>query len=146
MTHKVSFDIKTPDDFFHMVVIPQHDDFLANKSSSRHALLAIIVAFHMYEWANRRPFTPKHFQSKYPQNLALAEVFDLAKKITDGTKHFRRKKVKTRTQPGFNSGFDDGFERRKLMVGFPDGSEKSANWFLREMVDFWRKQEKDGAF
>lgn len=144
MTHTSSFDITTARDFFRMVVIPQHEDFLAENSSSRHALLTTIVVYHMYEWVNGRKFTVKHFQSTYPQDLALADVFELAKNITNGTKHFKSI-AKTRKQGGFSAGFSDGFAR-PLIVEFPDGREKSADMFLREMVDFWTRQGKTGAF
>ena len=98
----------------------------------------------MYEWVHRKKFTVRHFKSKYPQAASLSDVFELARKITNGTKHFKPK-AKTRTQKGFPSDFSDDF-RRPLMVEFPDGSEKSADRFLREMVDFWRVQQKSGAF
>jgi hypothetical protein len=93
---------------------------------------------------NGEKFTKERFKSTYPQDLELEGVFDEARKITNGTKHFKPR-AKTRTQRGFSPGFDEGFAR-PLMVKFSDGSEKSANWLLREMVDFWSKHEKSGAF
>lgn len=144
VTHTSSFDITTAGDFFRAVVIPQHEDFVANNFSSRHALLTTIVAYHMYEWVHRRKFTVSRFKSTYPQDPSLADVFELARNITNGTKHFKPK-AKTRTQKGFSSGFSDAFAR-PLIVEFPDGSEKSADRFLCEMVDFWGVQEKNGVF
>ena len=47
MTHTSSFDIKTADDFFRTVVIPQYEDFVDDELSVRHALLTTIVAYHM---------------------------------------------------------------------------------------------------
>jgi hypothetical protein len=138
MKHTSSFDIMTADDFFRRVLIPQYEDFTAKNSSSRHALLTTIVAYHMYEWVNGKKFTIEDFESKYPQNSALSRVFELAKNITNGTKHYRNK-AKTRSQTGFSSDFDNSFAR-PLMVEFPDGHEKSVDKFLGEMVDFWRKQ------
>jgi hypothetical protein len=151
VAHSSSFNIATAADFFRMVVIPQHEDFVANNASSRHALLAIIVAYHMYDWVHGTRFTVSDFKSTYPQDQPLADVFELARNITNGTKHFepkaktRTQKAKTRTQTGFSSAFSEAFAR-PLMVEFPDGSEKSADSFLREMVDFWRVQERNGAF
>jgi hypothetical protein len=146
VAHTSSFNIATAGDFFRMVVIPQHEDFVANNASSRHALLTTIVAYHMYEWVHpRTKFTVSDFKSKYPQDQPLADVFELAKNITNGTKHFLPEEAKTRAQKGFSSAFSDAFAR-PLIVAFPDGSEKSADSFLREMVDFWRVQEKNGAF
>jgi hypothetical protein len=147
VTHNSSFDIRTAGDFFRALVIPQYEDFVASNSSSRHALLTTIVAYHMYEWVHRTKFAVSHFKSTYPQDPSLADVFELARKITNGTKHFKpiKPKAKTRTQKGFSSGFSNAFTR-PLIVEFPDGSEKSADWFLCEMVDFWRVQEKNGVF
>ena len=35
------------------MIIPQHEDFREKNSSSRHALLTIILIYHMYEWGAR---------------------------------------------------------------------------------------------
>lgn len=144
MTHTSSFDITTAGDFFRKLVIPQYEDFVANNSSSRHALLATILAHHMYEWVHRQKFSVCHFKTTYPHTPSLSNVFELARKITNGTKHFKTK-VKTRIQKGFSSGFSHEFAR-PLMVEFPDGIERSADSFLCEMVDFWGVQQKKGAF
>ena len=50
MSHASSFNIRTARDLLHEIVIPQHEEFLANNSSSRHALLTIIMSYHLYEW------------------------------------------------------------------------------------------------
>lgn len=142
MTHTSSFDITNADDFFHKIVIPQYKDFMANNSSSRHALLSTIVAYHLYEWVHSKKFTIEHFKSNYPRNESLANVFELARNITNGTKHFKSK-AKTRTQKGFSSAFSNGFAR-PLVVEFPDGYEKSADKFLGELVAFWRDKFPQG--
>ena len=41
--------------------------------------------------------------------------------------------------------FSDGFAR-PLNVEFDDGRKQSADVFLRQLVEFWVQQEKDGAF
>jgi hypothetical protein len=136
MTHTSSFDIMAADDFFRKIVIPQHKDFVANNSSSRHALLTTIVAYHMYEWVHGNKFTIEDFNSRYPQDESLANFFELARNITNGTKHFMSRAI-TRTQKGFSSDFSDGFTR-PLVVKFPDGCEKSADKFIGKLVDFWK--------
>lgn len=98
----------------------------------------------MYEWVHRKKFDVRHFKSTYPQASCFAEVFELARKITNGTKHFNPK-VKTRIRKGFSSAYSDEFARA-LMVEFPDGREISADRFLFEMIDFWKVQKKKGAF
>ena len=64
-SHGSSFDIKTPSDFLRKIVIPQYEDFVAANSSSRHALLAIVVAYHMYDWVHQTHFTVEHFRTTY---------------------------------------------------------------------------------
>ncbi len=144
MTNSSSFGVANARDFFRQMVLPQYEDFLADNSSPRHALLVIIVAYHMYEWVHRRNFEVSHFESMYPSNKALANVFELARNITNDTKHFSLK-TQTRTQPGFSSGFNDGFAR-PLIVMLPDGKEQSVDIILRQMVDFWTQQENAGVF
>ncbi len=144
MIHNASFNIRTPRDFLHEMIIPQHEDFVQNNASARRALLTIILLYHMYEWVHRRKFTRDHFETTYPSEYGMADLFDLAEKITNGTKHFRPK-AKTQVQVGFSSGFSDEFER-PLNVEFPDGRHESADIFLRTIVEFWSRQERLGAF
>ena len=144
MPHESSFNIRTPRDFLHEMVIPQHEDFKVDNSSSRHALLTIILVYHMYEWVHRKPFNIRHFRSTYENNDCIAEMLELARKIANGTKHFSQK-VKTQVQGGFSSAFSDGFAR-PLNVEFDDERKESADIFLRRMVEFWIQQEKVGTF
>ncbi len=142
--HESSFTIRTPRDFLHEMVIPQHEDFIGENSSSRHALLTIILVYHMYEWVHGRKFCGNHFRSTYENESGIAEMFGLARKIANGTKHFLPK-AKTQVQVGFSSDFSDEFER-PLNVEFDDGRKESVDIFLRKMVGFWVLQEKVGAF
>lgn len=90
--HGPTFDITTARDFLHKIVIPQHRDFKKANSSSRHALLAMICAYHMYEWVHKEKFTRKHFKSVYRSEEDrdyMPELFDIARRIVNGTKHFK---------------------------------------------------------
>ena len=145
MPHSSSFGITTTDDFFREIVIPQYGDFLANNSSNRHALLATIVSYHFYEWVHHKKFTVKHFKSAYPQRASVADAFETAREITNGTKHYKNKCVKTHTQKGFSSDFSDSLAR-PLIIEVKAGIDKSADILLRELVDFWKDQKKSGAF
>lgn len=98
----------------------------------------------MYEWVHRKKFKLYHFNEMYPQASSLAEVFELARKIANGTKHFNPK-VKTRIRKGFSSEFSDEFAR-PLMVKVSNVSEISADRLLCDLVDFWKEQAKKGAF
>ena len=144
MAHASSFGITTAREFFQEIVIPHYGDFKSDNASPRHALSTTIFAYHMYEWVNTSKFTIADFTSKYPNDSELATVFDLARNITNGTKHFIPK-AETRTQSGFSSAFSSGFAR-PLIVKFPNGSETSADEFLEKMIAFWQRQADSGAF
>ena len=144
MTHEASFEIRTAQDFLREMVIPQYNDFISKNSSSRYALTAIILAYHMYEWVHcGRKFCPQFFKAKYPNDTGLVEKFDLARKITNGTKHFVSK-VRTQTQSGFSSEFSNAFAR-PLNVILNDGSMLSVDDLLRDIVEFWKKLDKCGG-
>lgn len=142
MTHQSSFGIRTPRDFLYEMVVPQYKEFTTKNSSSRRALIATILSYHMYEWVHRKKFTRAHFESNYPSENQKADIFDLARNIANGTKHFVNR-AKTHVGAGFSSGFSDGFAR-PLNIEFPDGTMISADRFLREMVEFWKRQEQLG--
>ena len=144
MSHQASFGIHNARDFLHELVVPQHDAFVADNSSSRHALLTVIVAYHMYEWVHGKKFTRGRFRTQYPNEQGLAATFDLARHITNGTKHFKPR-ARTSTQVGFSSDFSEEFAR-PLNVEYDDGTPESADVFLGKMVDFWTGQGAFGAF
>ena len=138
MPHSASFNVRNADDFMREMIVAQHDDFIRNNASARHALLAIILVYHMYEWVHGVPFSRTHFAKRYPSEPRIADYLELAKAITNGTKHFRSK-AKTRVQAGFSSDFSEDFAR-PLNLEFQDGAETSADQFLRTLVEFWNRQ------
>ena len=144
MNHESTFDIKTPNDFFKIVVLPQYEDFISKNSSQRHALLAILVTYHMYEWVNGTKFTVTSFKSKYSNYTGLSDTFEIARKIANGTKHFLPT-TQTKTQVGFSSSFSNAFAR-PLIIKFPNGSEKPVDMFLEDMINFWKKESHEGKF
>ncbi len=145
MTHTSSFDITNAKQYFSEMLLPQYNDFLEKNSSSRHALLTTIIAYHLYEWVHGNKFTQASFNQEYPDNESMSDLFEVARNIANGTKHFSNKPVRTRTQSGFSSGFSDGFSR-PLNIILVDGDEVSADKFLRQIVDFWKQQHAVGAF
>ena len=144
MVHTSSFDIINADAYFNEMVLPQYEEFINNNSSSRHALLSTIIVYHMYEWVHNRKFEQNDFRANYPVHQSLAIEFDVARKITNGTKHFKNK-VQTTTQKGHSTAFDNGFSR-PLIITYPNGMDESADIFLRKLVDFWKEQKRNGAF
>ena len=138
LPHTSSFDIESPSDFLYKIVIPQYKDFVSHNSSSRHALLAIMTAYHMYEWVHREKFTEDGFRAVYGDVGGMIETFNVARRITNGTKHFAQT-VRTRKQGGFSSEFSDEFAR-PLIIEFSDGKEQSVDILLRNMVGFWKSR------
>lgn len=117
------------------MILPQYEDFIGHNASTRYALLAFIVVYHMYEWVNpRKKFTKEGFQSRG---------------IVNGTKHFKptggQHSPKRHMQTGFPSAFSDEFAR-PLNIEAPDGKSESVDILLRKMVDFWKRQEQLGSF
>lgn len=145
MEHMSSFGLKNAGDFFHQMVIPQHEEFISNNASSRYALLTTILAYHLFEWVHGKKFTEDHFLEKYPSHQDMVTIFEQARNITNGTKHFKSKDTTTKTQSGFSSAFSDG-HARPLMVIYSDGSTASADQFLRTLIAFWKDQNSNGAF
>lgn len=144
MAHTSSFNITSANEYFNEMVLPQYEDFIKRNSSSRNALLTIILVYHMYEWVNKRKFKKEEFTTVYPNHSDLALDFDVARKITNGIKHFTSK-IKTKTQTGFSSGFSDAFAR-PLTIENQDGKEESVDKFLRRLVAFWEEQKNHGQF
>ena len=144
MKHHSSFGISTPHEFLRELVLPEYRAFIRRNSSARHALLTIILVYHMYEWVHGRKYTREHFNKAHPGEQQVAERFEIAAKITNGTKHFRSK-AKTRRQSGFKSGFSDAFAR-PLNVQFESGKEESVDRFLAALVGFWKRWAVDAGF
>ena len=84
----------------------------------------------MREWVNP--------ELSYPKDID--EMFKLAKKITNGTKHFKPR-VTTRVRTGFSSAFSDDFAR-PLNIEFPGNGELSADELLDKLVGFWKEQDQ----
>ncbi len=144
MPNPPTFEVQSSTQFFDLIVKPQHDDFVQNNSSSRHALLTIISAYHLYEWVHKEKFTCEKFKQKYPDDTELASEFDVARHITNGTKHCLTRPVSTSTQSGFSSGFSDGFAR-PLNITYDNGVSISADRFLRPLIYFWQKQKDNNS-
>ena len=151
MGHSSSFGITTPAEFFDQLLVPQHHDFLSDNASSRFALTCAIFGYHLYDWVNPTRVVQNNFRAdfeahyqRHPAKVHLAEMFDLTRRLTNGTKHFRNR-VGTGTQAGFSSAFSSDF-RRPLYVIRDDGSQIGADELLKEIVDFWTAERAAGAF
>ncbi|WP_063650531.1 hypothetical protein [Aliivibrio fischeri] len=139
MTNSSIFNIDTASVYFNELVLPQYDDFLKNNASSRYALPSIMSSHHLYEWVNGRKFTVNDFKLRYPDYSHLSEYFELARKLTNGTKHCANK-VNTKVQTGFSSAFSLGFSK-PLIVERDDGSYVSVDELLSSIIGFWKQQQ-----
>jgi hypothetical protein len=140
-THKTSFAITDAKLFLSEMVLPQYSDFTANNSSSRHALLTTILCYHICEWVNPKTYTLNRFNIRYPNHPDIGQYLDIARQITNGTKHFKEKPsdpVETFTKGGFSSEFSDAFARPLIIKTAKE--ELSADKFLRKLVEFWRSE------
>ena len=108
--HESSFAIRTASDFLYEMVVPQCEDFVANNASSRHALLAILLVHHMFDWAHGHEFSKARFLAEYPNDSKIADLFDLARNVSNGTKHFAPR-AQTSAGIGYSSAYSHAYER-----------------------------------
>ena len=105
MPHESSFAIRTARDFLYKIVVPQYVNFWGDNASSRHALLA----GHMYEWAHpKEGFSAKSFLRHYPDSAEIFGLLALARKVSNGTKHFAIT-AKTSAGTGWSSAWGDAW-------------------------------------
>jgi hypothetical protein len=136
----MAFDIRGPLDMLERVLLPTYEEFLANNASSRHALQATLVAYHLFDWVNKESFSDTAFRQRYrePEHVEMLGYFQIAQGLTNGFKHFEAPltgrgrtspRVVTSTQTGFSSDFSDEFAR-PLNV-----ADISADLLLRKLVE-----------
>jgi len=94
----------------------------------------------MFEWVTRKKFN--YNNSSLPPTINNA--FEIARKITNGTKHCIQA-IETKTQRGFSSDFSDDFAR-PLIVVQDDGTDLSVDRLIREIIDYWRGEKTAGKF
>lgn len=136
------FIIGSPDHFFADVVIPQYDRFLEANSDVGAAVCAIVVTYHMYEWATGQSFNRDRFSDLYPNEPSIVEKFDLARRVANGVKH-ANPRIETRAQTGFSSAFSNSFARPMKVIQ-DDGAEVSVDDLLASLMEFWNRQKNKG--
>jgi hypothetical protein len=146
----MAFDVRGPLDLLERVLLPTYEEFLANNASSRHALQATLVAYHMFDWVNKKYFSAEAFREAYcePEYAEMVDYFEIARGLTNGFKHFHSPlpgkehtgaRVVTTVQTGFSSGFSDGYARPL------NAKDISVDILLRKLVEFWKDQRAKGA-
>ena len=136
------FGIGSPEDFFVQVLEPLEGRFRENNSDVGIAVSAIVMAYHLYEWAYEDKFCKSRFLRDFPDLIDYADDFEVARKVTNSIKHDVERIQSTR-QAGFSSGFSEGFAR-PLVIIKSDGTEISVDRLLDRLVFFWREQRKNG--
>jgi len=129
---KVVFTLGNAEDYFNKLVAPSYEDFLAKNSDVRAALSTTIFGYHLYEKQFGKKFRREEFEKAPPSKVLDIETLDLARKISNSTKH-SNVQIVTVVQPGFDSGFSSGFAR-PLNVKLEDGRKVSMDEFLERLV------------
>jgi hypothetical protein len=139
MTYYSSFGIDTAKDFYEEIVKPSYKEFLQENSSRRRAIIAIILAYHQYDWTIGKQFGSKTACKDAQMDSALAVIFDVARRITNCSKHSggsQSNRIPTSKQLGFSSAYDSSFAK-PLVIEMDDGTKLSADQMLKAMMSFW---------
>lgn len=129
--------MKTAEDFYTKLLIPQYEEFVRDNTSSRQALLTFILAVHLFEWVHKDKIPEDYFLINH-KDKDLERDFKIARLISNGTKHFSNKPVTTHTQTGFSSDFDNGFAR-PLYIKY-EGREYSVDDILKNLINYWSEK------
>jgi hypothetical protein len=149
--HATSFNITSAKEFLDKLHEEQKDFVASDCMSERHALNAIITAYHLHEWVwadwlqNSNDLRKKWNVDNHKQFFKKLTANDLcpaledACAITNGTKHFKNKKIATGQHDGaFQRGVfqEDAFDVSYLWIERA-GKKQRAEEFINELVKFW---------
>jgi hypothetical protein len=148
------FEITTARHFLQKLHDEQSDFANSQSQSSRHALNAVITAYHLHEWVWEARNARQDLQQAWPYKCAkqfrqdhlnhLCPHIDVARTLANGTKHVRLKNgVSTgKRRPVFQPNV---FQPNVFDVGHlwveHNGKRERADFFISELVNFW-----DGFF
>jgi hypothetical protein len=154
----MSFDITTPATLLQKLLQEQDDFTKEHCLSARHALNAVMTAYHLHEWvwwafldqrldvqvnlqlpADKKGRTSICSFRDWLSMDGQCPAFADARLITNGTKHYRRKTIQTGKHQG-------AFQRSMVQANAFDvsylwvernGREQRVEDFINELVDFW---------
>ena len=135
---EVLFTLSSAEEYFNKLVAPSYEDFLAKNSDVRAALSTTIFGYHLYEKKFLKEFKRKEFEKNPPSKVLDVEILDLAREITNSTKH-TDVRIVTVVQSGFSSAFSNAFAR-PLNIELADGSKVSMDEFLERLVMSWKEE------
>ena len=138
----LSFDIKTSEDFF-KILLDDHNEFYANRTSSRHALHCAIIAWHMTEWVNKE-FEPQLSEDLFKKKMVQqCPSLEIMRNLANGTKHNKRSS-ESQTIKGtelhlgvFSKEFSRKFETSHLKIELRDGRNIYFEDEIQKVISFW---------
>lgn len=142
-----SFGLSTAADFLEKLREERRDFVLSKCLDPRHAVNAVMTAYHLCE----RVFPEMQGRSEFAWEgykqfrASLGQPIEDAGRITNGTKHFQSKPIKTGKHKGtFQRGVFQGnvFDVSYLWLE-RDGKEQRAEDFIDELVKFWDRFFRD---
>lgn len=150
-----SFDIGTPSDFLQKLRDEQADFIKSDCLDARHALNAVMTAYHLHEWVwggfAKRDYTlhrtlglrRAHLDEFKKYILGKCPALQDAEALTNNTKHFGNDHKVIPLPTGKHEGAfqrdafqDDAFDVSYLWIE-RDGKRQRAEDFIRELVEFW---------
>jgi hypothetical protein len=145
-----SFGLNTAADFLQKLRHEKADFIQSDCLDPRHALNAVMTAYHVCEWVFPQLATHPMFPHRKLDDFrdTLKEMVDSpiadAGRLTNGTKHFKQGSIRTGKHMGAfqRSAFqDNAFDVSYLWLEREDGRRQRAEDFIDELVQFW-----DGFF
>jgi hypothetical protein len=114
---------------------------------SRHAILSVICTYHLYDWFHGgEKFTLSHFDQHHPDQTAVRDMFEIARKVANGSKHFESK-ITSRVDQSFSPASSPAFAQEAypaLLIQKDDGTELHVHDLLVTLMEFWERQRANG--
>jgi hypothetical protein len=148
-----SFEIRTASRFLQKFRQDREDFIKSDFLSERHALNAIITAYHLIDWVwgdfakdRHDLYSQWHISSARDRKkqfedylFAVCPALADARELTNGTKHFADTIETGKHEGAFQRGVfqDDAFDVSYLWIERSDGRRQQVEDFIRELVDFW---------
>ena len=156
-----SFDIRSPSDFLQKLRDEQADFIKSHCLDARHALNAVMTAYHLHEWVwggfAKRDYTlhrswslrRAHVDEFKRYLFGKCPALEEAEALTNSTKHFRTDRNVVPLPTGKHEGAfqrdafqDDAFDVSYLWVE-RGGKRQRVEEFIQELVEFWESFFKE---